>query len=269
VTSGAAAMLIARFLHPVPAGCRAYSSFSSFKGGGRFFNSTKPPKPVVSAAALAKKLLPGTTTAKVDLKAPTNASGQTGSSRATAVGVANSETAGRPLQEHNPSQTPARVDASSNHESHMARANGPSQPSSSSSAELVTHPVINAKDLSLQQFFALHRPLLLLADPSAILRSAPDLWTLPPSSQSPFDSDQHHSDSMASFVADADTARQMTHALTINRVGDAVEWEKTLRHLGVDKQEGARNVLEIHREWRDVMMDSTKRKKRKKMKKHK
>jgi hypothetical protein len=249
-------MVLARFLHPVPAGCRAYSSFSSFKGGGRFFNSTKPPKPVVSAAALAKKLLPGATTAKVDLKAPANASAQTGPSHANAVGVSSSETAGRPRQEHNPSQTP-------NHESQMPRPNSPS-----SSAEPVTHPVINAKDLSLQQFFALHRPLLLLADPSAILRSAPDLWTLPPS-QSPFHSDQHQSDFMASFAADADTARQMTHAITINRVGGEVEWEKTLRHLGVDKREGTRDVLEIHREWKHVMMDSTKRKKRKKMKKHK
>jgi hypothetical protein len=76
----------------------------------------------------------------------------------------------------------------------------------------------------------------------------------------------------ASMDADAAAARQLTRALTINHAGATVAWEDTLRRLGlnVDQDtERAHMQQQWDREWQDVMMDSTKRKRRRKMKKHK
>jgi hypothetical protein len=58
----------------------------------------------------------------------------------------------------------------------------------------------------------------------------------------------------------------------MNRAGAAMAWEHTLRGLGldVDLEEGRAGLKEQWaREWHDMMMDSTKRKRKKKMKKHK
>lgn len=58
----------------------------------------------------------------------------------------------------------------------------------------------------------------------------------------------------------------------MNRAGGVVDWENTLRRLGLDVEEEAERVgskVQMEKEWQDVLMDSTKRKRRKKMKKHK
>jgi hypothetical protein len=58
----------------------------------------------------------------------------------------------------------------------------------------------------------------------------------------------------------------------LNRVGETVAWEATLRHLGSDVEKEVERIeskQEMQREWNEVLLDSTKRKKRKKMKKHK
>jgi hypothetical protein len=76
----------------------------------------------------------------------------------------------------------------------------------------------------------------------------------------------------ASPEADADAARQLVHALVVNRAGGTTAWEHTLRWLGLDVglEDGRVGLKEqLAREWEDVMMDSTKRKRRRKMKKHK
>lgn len=72
--------------------------------------------------------------------------------------------------------------------------------------------------------------------------------------------------------ADAEAARQLTRALTMSKAGATVSWEDTLKKLGLDVSKDADRVNlreQFEREWEDVMMDSTKRKRRKKMKKHK
>lgn len=72
--------------------------------------------------------------------------------------------------------------------------------------------------------------------------------------------------------ADADAARQLTRALTLSQAGSAVAWENTLKRLGLDvnaQPDRIGSQREIRKVWRDIVMDSVKRKRRKKMKKHK
>jgi len=80
--------------------------------------------------------------------------------------------------------------------------------------------------------------------------------------------------------ADADAARLLNRALVVNRLGGAVSWEETLAKLGVVEERtgltemglGAHDVIDVDMSMMnrfDAYMDSTKRKRRKKMKKHK
>jgi hypothetical protein len=58
----------------------------------------------------------------------------------------------------------------------------------------------------------------------------------------------------------------------MNKAGGIVEWEGALRSLGLDVEmdpERAEMRERMEKEWEDVLMDSTKRKKRKKMRNHK
>ncbi|KAF8211935.1 hypothetical protein K438DRAFT_1219724 [Mycena galopus ATCC 62051] len=69
---------------------------------------------------------------------------------------------------------------------------------------------------------------------------------------------------------DAEAARQLTRALTMTRAGATVSWENTLRRLGLDVDSAAQDLRaeEWNQEWEDILADSVKRKRRKKMKKH-
>ena len=80
--------------------------------------------------------------------------------------------------------------------------------------------------------------------------------------------------------ADADAARLLNRALVVNRLGGTVSWEETLAKLGVVEERassaemgmGARDVVNVDVSMMnafDAYMDSTKRKRRSKMKKHK
>lgn len=77
---------------------------------------------------------------------------------------------------------------------------------------------------------------------------------------------------VAGVDGDTEAARQLHHTMTMNRVGAVVSWEETLRTLGLDVSKDAERVQlqeQWDREWEEVMLDSVKRKRRKKMKKHK
>lgn len=72
--------------------------------------------------------------------------------------------------------------------------------------------------------------------------------------------------------ADAETARLLSRALTMTKAGATVSWEETLKTLGLDVAKEAERAdlqQQFEKDWEDVRMDSTKRKRRKKMKKHK
>ena len=246
--------LFLRIARPHPVG-RAYSSFFSSKpGGGRHFISAKSPKPV---------LQPGRSTA--DSTAPT------GESTATNPPAnANSPLKAAPADEKSSSK-PAETLAQSTH------------PLPSSVAPPSTyppiHPAISSTEYKLHQFFSLHRPLLLLNQPaSTIFESVDSATPLFTSSE-----DQLHNDSLSSFAtidnppesspdADADAARQLAHTLVMNRIGGAIAWQQALSRLGLSAKYSESDITlakETAQEWVTIHADSTRRKKRKKMKKHK
>jgi hypothetical protein len=142
------------------------------------------------------------------------------------------------------------------------------------------HPVMSPEDYKLHQFFSLHRPLLLHAQPTSAIFDSPsqpfDMF-VPPLSQNKAPPPPAHLRTLddppeASPEADADAARQLARALVMNRVGGTISWENTLGRLGLDghTEEGRAELAQKWvREWETVYADSVKRKRKKKMKKHK
>jgi len=273
----------ARFLHPTHITRRSYSSFFSSKpgGGSRYFNSAKPPK-----AVIARSTAKNNGVKAVDSSKESKAEGQTaaggGSGNPVGGGNAPSHTINATVNQTaqpssssssspSPSATPSSATSSGVSDVSAASAGTPEQRHSQHQ-----HPVVNAKDFKLHQFFSLHRPLLLLSTPSSILTPAPVNIDLSASTSAP-DVTSTHSWLLdefpeASMDADAAAARQLTRALTINHAGATVAWEDTLRRLGLNVDQEIERVKlqqQWNREWQEVMMDSTKRKRRRKMKKHK
>ncbi|KZT09625.1 uncharacterized protein LAESUDRAFT_646215 [Laetiporus sulphureus 93-53] len=207
-------------------------AYSTFSkpGGGRFFNSSKPPK-VVS----------GTTTTIIDANAASDASAKDQSSQ------------------QSPS-TPAGSEASSALTSVLPVP----------SAAVSMHPGVNSHDLRLHQFFSLHRPLLLMSQPtSMIFESAATPFSIPPKATPAVSVDGLNEPPEATPEEDADAARLLARALVINRVAPSIAWENTLQKLGLDLSEGRAEEVKLAEAEFDAYMDSTKRKRRKKMKKHK
>lgn len=252
---------LARPAHPVG---RAYSSFFSSKpGGGRHFVSAKSPKPV---------LQPGR--AKVD---NTTASGAPAEPAATSPPTNASGVVKAAPAEEKLSSKPAETHPQS-HTAHPCVSPPFTYPFSSPGRN-PTHPTVSSKEYKLHQFFSLHRPLLLLDQPTSTIFEATDPSTpLFTSSE-----DQLISDSRSSLAtidnppesssdADADAARQLAHALVMNRVGGAIVWQRALSRLGLGAKYLENDMTlakETAQEWVTIHADSTRRKKRKKMKKHK
>jgi hypothetical protein len=275
----------ARLFHPIPVSRRAYSSFFSSKpgGGGRYFNSTKPPKAVIPGSA-AKNNGPNAVDPSKDSQVDgiqTSVGGGSGNAAkgknaaSQTINASADQTAHSSKRPSSPSSSPA---AASGTISGAIDASGTSAGSSGQrDAHLQRqHPVVNAKDFKLHQFFSLHRPLLLLSAPSSILTPAPENVDLTDPNDTADVTSLHswllNEFPVASMDADAAAARQLTRALTMNHAGATVAWEDTLRRLGLDMDQDAERVhlqQQLDREWQEVMMDSTKRKRRKKMKKHK
>ena len=197
---------------------RFYSFFSSKPGGGRFFNSAKPPKVLASKPSRSPTRSNKTSNAEVE-SSPTPDTKQADET-ASARG---SFTKQMPLPERKP---------------------------------LAQHPMLSLHDLQLHHFFSLHRPLLLIGRPTATLfESVHDV----PAPHEPTRSMD------ASMEADAETARQLSRCLVINRVGNVVDWESALAKLGYRDS----GIPSLESQLSSISMDSTKRKRRKKMKKHK
>jgi len=246
----------ARLLH-VPASCRTYSSyFSSKAGGGRYFNASKK-SPTV---ALKNNTNVDPSEAQKDGVQSDPVNQNAGTSQNPIADIQSSQTAsGSTSADESPkSVTPQTNELSNNN--------------------LLSQMFITPKDFKTHQFFSLHRPLLLISNPSSIFRPVPPnhsildaLDALQPltMSQNPLGFDPA---SELSIDADAEAARQLTRALTMNKAGATVSWEDTLKYLGLDVAQEADRVnlqQQFDKDWQEVMMDSTKRKRRKKMKKHK
>ncbi|KAL0946740.1 hypothetical protein HGRIS_012919 [Hohenbuehelia grisea] len=262
-----------RLLRHWHVGRRAYSSFSSSKpGGGRYFNSSKPPKTPVVAAN-------GT---KGDTSSNANASAVPDSSEGTQHALNKTGLS-------NPDRTALMqavdVEGSGASDTLASQADAP-QPNAPSAAFIhhlahPPHPIINIKEFNLHQFFSLHRPLVLLSHPPSILQPAPSAGPLFAAPAAPSDADLQpppqvglhgvvSEDNAASFVdADAETARQLMRTLTLNQAGASLAWQETMERLGVEAEINVSEREQMEQEWNEVMMDSTRRKRRKKMKKHK
>lgn len=247
-----------RLLH-VPASRRTYSSFFSSKsGGGRYFNSAKK-----SATVTLKN------NANVDPSEAQKEGVQSGSANQNAGASQN------PITDSQPSQT-ASGSASTDESPKTVTPQTNVFAELSNNNSLMPQLYITPKDFKTHQFFSLHRPLLLISHPTTIFRPVPPnhsifdpLQSSTAQQQNPLGFDPA---SEPSVDADAEAARQLTRALTMNKAGATVSWEETLKYLGLDVAQEADRVnlqQQFDKDWQEVMMDSTKRKRRKKMKKHK
>ncbi|KAI0780647.1 hypothetical protein BD413DRAFT_462934 [Trametes elegans] len=223
--------VLTHLLRPAAGARRAYSAFSK-PGGGRFFVPAKHLKDTPSSGK-----------ANVD---PSNADA--------------------------PATVPKDDSAS------MSSGSPPTNDASTSpSAFAMTpefapvHPRINPQDLKLHQFFSLHRPLLTLSQsPSSLFESHMSAFPPPPAG-SPEAARYGNLEDTAEATpeADADAARQLARAMVVNRIGASLAWEDTLKRLGLDVTSGRAEEVSLAEAEFEMYMDSTKRKRRKKMKKHK
>ncbi|TDL27416.1 hypothetical protein BD410DRAFT_894534 [Rickenella mellea] len=229
---------LARLLPPLAGARRAYSFFSSKPGGGRYPNSTKPPK-------VSHPRSGAVSAGKVVVDHQSNATHSPPSPIADTLDVKDVK------KEYSRSQTPLNVE-----NIQPLTAPSPSPP----------HPMLKPHELKLHHFFSLHRPLLLINQAPSILFKSPAAASAAPAptAESTIDNPPE-----ASPEADADAARQLSRALVMSRVGNAVDWEVALQRFGmasgpIPLSEGL-NLSSEH----DISMDSTQRKRRRKMKKHK
>lgn len=227
---------LSTYLRPLPVVRRAYSVYTK-AGGGRFFNAAKP---LTQAGNTSKP--------EVDASAASNAE------PTSSVGVVK-ETNSTPSTASMPSEAKSSILSS------LGINFAPSP----------IHPQVNSHDLKLHQFLSLHRPLLTISQPtSSIFESSPSPFSFPPTVNA--DTAKYGTiddPPEASPESDADAARLLARALVTSKVSAALAWEDTLRRLGLDETKGrAEEVVQAQAEL-DMYMDSTKRKRRKKMKKHK
>ena len=254
---------LSRFI--IPSSRRTYSSyFSSKSGGGRYFNSTKPPKnPVVTANNKSKN----DSSAEVQQDKAQSASAGAG------VGSPGS------IAEPPSASSPNAATSESSSSGSTPNALNLSDAFAEFSQQHVPQLAINSKDFKIHQFFSLHRPLLLISQPGTIFRTAPPNHPIfsPPEQQPEPKEQPYHKYGLDApldpFIdADAEAARQLTRALTMSKAGSMLAWENTLKHLGLDVSKEADRMnlqQQFDKEWEEVLLDSTKRKRRKKMKKHK
>ena len=237
LSSSSAMSVLAHLLRPAAGARRAYSVFSK-PGGGGYFNSSKSPK-----------VAPPSSKSKVDSSSSTtpDASSSTPKDDTTAASSGASPTDTTNM--HIPSSSPLTL----------------------SSQFALVHPTVSAQDLKLHQFFSLHRPLLTISQhPMSVFESYTTPFP-PPATSAPETANlgtlEEHAE--VNPDADADAARQLARAMVVNRIGASIAWEDALKRLGLDESSGRAEEVSLAEAEFEMYMDSTKRKRRKKMKKHK
>jgi hypothetical protein len=97
--------------------------------------------------------------------------------------------------------------------------------------------IITPKDFKIHQFFSLHRPLLLISQPTSIFRHVPPNHSISDALQPPavLQTPSGFDLTLEPLInADGEAARQLTWALMMNKAGATVSWENTLKVLGLD-----------------------------------
>jgi len=229
-----------------PSTRRAYSFFSSKPGGGgRYFNSARPSNSKVIAPTK-----PKTKTESSDAADTVNSSSGVEEGSHGQESYAGATTSSSPAW----------------------------KPVMPTEQQPFDHIPVTPHDLNLHNFFSLHRPLLLISQPTSTLfetsssfniKSASDLASDPPPPVPEAGMGTFEEAPEASPEADVDAARLLSTALFLNRLNSAVSWESTLKKLGLDVNEGREAEQGALMNVYDANMDSTKRKRRRKMKKHK
>ncbi len=236
-----------------PSSTRAYSLFSK-PPGGRFFNSSKPPK-----------VVPTPTASNTRVDATNNNNNANDPQQSSSSSSDDPSTPPSPVPEAalpSPLPTP--------HSGATLQGNA----SSLVPIALASHPPLSAPDLRLHQFFSQHRPLVLSQPASSLFDSSKSLilgTAAHQASPSPSQTGSPTIDNPPETTpeADADTARLLARSLAMNAVSTSVSWDATMRRLGLGPAEGERSAESVALEDLAVRLDSTQRKRRKKMKKHK
>jgi hypothetical protein len=251
--------LLARLAHQVPASRRSYSFFSA---NGRYFKSHAIAATGPNSSDGRKPPVPGATSLKV----------KAGGSKT----VRNDPSVAPETAEVNASAANAAQPGSATHSPSDATEWHTSAPTPTP-----MHPIPTAQDFRLHQFFSLDRPLLSLSHPGAsVFQSTEGIFTPPfprNASQSHYQAQSDANLGLGAFEdnfegssdADADAARQLARAIVMNRVGATVDFDAALRKLGLDVSGGRVPVEEMDMSELAIHLDSTKRKRKKKMKKHK
>jgi hypothetical protein len=209
---------------------RSYSSFFSSKGGGRYFNANG--KPVNGG-----ERVPANT-------GKAQAQQQQGEGQAPAVGEPTKSA---------PEQQTKKVQAESVIQQPTTTLPPPPP-----------HSHLAPRDLQLHQFFSLHRPLLSLSAPSIF--QPPSVFTTKPSSQAaPWEEDEESEDEGRSDGA----ALMLWHSLINSKLRSSMDFHSALANLGSLESKDMQRAVEKETNKVRISMDSTKRKRRKKMSKHK
>jgi len=250
---------LGRIFYRLPASQRLYSSF----GSGRFFNSSKTP--VVAAKS------------KSDRSDSTPKDSPAAAKTQQKVGSAPDAAPQEPASESTKNSTVSPSPSSSSPPAHL----------STQRSYMSSHPTVSSRDFKIHHFFSLHRPLLLISHPLSIFESPPADTPLFRSLASLSDrvdtpdtekllqltdwSTEKMPKGLSVFLNQhVETMMQLQRSIIVARAGATVDWKKTLKVLGIDKsEEPKRDSVREQCDREEVLMDSTKRKRRKKMKKHK
>jgi len=223
--------VLSHFLRPIPTARRAYSVFSKTGGGGgRYFNSAKPPK-----------VIPPSTKGKVDASAP---SSPTDTTTATSLKEDNV-----PLQAKDAGESQSKLPPPPQLYHPLVKPH-----------ELQLHQFFSLH----RPLLTLSQPTTALFERPPVPFSLSFLSQGRSASYADFDNPPE-----SSPESDADASRQLARAVVVNRVAPAVAWEDALKRLGLDVAEGRAEEINAAKADYDMYLDSTKRKRKRKMKKHK
>lgn len=259
-----------------PARIRAYSYFS--QRPGRFFSASKPAAEGDASSSRRRKIVRIGSSSE---PSPDSTPVETSSTESSlAAGVEQNET----------SSSPSSSSAPGTQQQQQSQSNSqPSRVSSIPPTAPLLHPQPQLPSLHLHEFFAQHRPLLLLDQPipSLFTSSSSELSSnFPnPSSSTTASAYENLPQSILEDAAvaraigldlaghehpseaetDADVARMLARALVVQRIQANRDWGSILTQLGLGTgthdEQAVRDVV--------VNLDSVKRKRRRKMNKHK